>query len=165
MKKWINKILHRDKVRSVPSWWLFVMIILAVFGVMDTQYLLTKSQEKESVVCFFSEDPNSCNSVLDSKYSTLFGVHLSVYGLCYYIFVFIFILLFNASKERRYFNLLFLATGWGLLFSIWLTYLQVFVLHNLCFYCIISGLISTMLFITNGIYIKFYKNINKNFSL
>ena len=38
-------------------------------------------------------------------------------------------------------------TGCGLLFSLWLTYLELFVIHAICMYCVISAALATALFV------------------
>ena len=35
----------------------------------------------------------------------------------------------------------------GLLFSVWLTYLELFVIHAICQWCVISAILATILFI------------------
>jgi hypothetical protein len=38
-------------------------------------------------------------------------------------------------------------TGFGLLFSLWLTYLELFVIHAICQWCVISAILATILFV------------------
>jgi uncharacterized membrane protein len=38
-------------------------------------------------------------------------------------------------------------TGFGVVFSLWLTYLELFVIHAICQWCVISALLATALFI------------------
>jgi len=42
---------------------------------------------------------------------------------------------------------LLLLTGWGALFSAWLTYLEGFAIHAWCQWCLISAAIATLLFV------------------
>ena len=37
-------------------------------------------------------------------------------------------------------------TGWGVLFSGWLTYLELFVIDAICIWCVISAIIVTVMF-------------------
>jgi uncharacterized membrane protein len=38
-------------------------------------------------------------------------------------------------------------TGWGVLFSGWLTYLELFVIHAICRWCVVSAVIALVLFV------------------
>ena len=38
-------------------------------------------------------------------------------------------------------------TGFGLVFSLWLTYLELFVIHAICQWCVISAILATTLFV------------------
>ena len=51
------------------------------------------------------------------------------------------------ADTRRLSEILVLLTGFGLLFSIWLTYLELFVIHAICQWCVISAILATILFI------------------
>jgi uncharacterized membrane protein len=42
---------------------------------------------------------------------------------------------------------IFLLAGWGLLFTAWLNYLEGFVLHAWCMWCIISACLVVLLFL------------------
>jgi uncharacterized membrane protein len=42
---------------------------------------------------------------------------------------------------------LVLLTAWGALFSLWLTWLELFVIHAICQWCVISALIAVALLI------------------
>ena len=52
-----------------------------------------------------------------------------------------------ALAERRGVSQLLVGmTGFGLLFSLWLTYLELFVIHAICQWCVISAILATALF-------------------
>ena len=38
-------------------------------------------------------------------------------------------------------------TGWGVLFSGWLTYLELFVINAICMWCVISAIIVAIMFV------------------
>ena len=42
--------------------------------------------------------------------------------------------------------MLLVLTGWGVLFSAWLTYLELFVIHAICRWCVVSAAIAVVLF-------------------
>jgi uncharacterized membrane protein len=41
---------------------------------------------------------------------------------------------------------LLILTGWGVVFSAWLTYLELFVIHAICRWCVVSAVIAVALF-------------------
>jgi uncharacterized membrane protein/gamma-glutamyl-gamma-aminobutyrate hydrolase PuuD len=101
----------------------------------------------------------------------LFGVPLALLGLIHYVvlgFVFVVALLFTRYKnviarrirpsagttkqsqtlmESNLNYWLLIQTSGGLLFSLYLVYLQLFVIHAICPYCMLSALVSTLLFV------------------
>ena len=53
------------------------------------------------------------------------------------------------ADTRRLSEILVLLTGFGLLFSLWLTWLELFVIHAICQWCVISAILATILFIVS----------------
>lgn len=147
------------KKESIPLWWLIAIILFVFVGLIDTSYLSLKQLSGSAVVCNIYE-VNSCNNVLTSEYSKLFGLPLSMWGFGYYMTLFVLILVYSASQSKKYFKILFGLSVFGFLFSVRLVYLQFFVIENLCYYCMLSALFSTMIFVTNAIYFGF--NLRKD---
>ena len=48
--------------------------------------------------------------------------------------------------SRAIAGLLALLGAWGVIFSTWLTYLELFVIHAICQWCIVSAVIVTVIF-------------------
>jgi Predicted membrane protein len=53
------------------------------------------------------------------------------------------------ADSRRPSQLLVAMTGFGVLFSLWLTYLELFVIHAICQWCVISAILTTVLFVVS----------------
>ena len=52
-----------------------------------------------------------------------------------------------ALSENRGVSLLLVAmTGFGVIFSVWLTYLELFVIHAICIWCVTSALLWVVIF-------------------
>jgi hypothetical protein len=51
------------------------------------------------------------------------------------------------ADSRRLSQGLVVMTGVGVLFSLWLSYLELFVIHAICQWCVISAVLVTVLFI------------------
>lgn len=92
----------------------------------------------------------SCETVQTSKWATLLGFPVAAWGVAYYVAILAISLagLMPALAERRSVSHLLIAmTGVGLLFSLWLTYLELFVIGAICQWCVISALLATALFV------------------
>lgn len=111
-------------------------LFLAILGVGIAGYLTYSSVIGGQVVCGLS----SCGVVNSSEYSKFLGIPVSILGLAFYLSLIV--LLFLKQKK-----LFFLATLVGVIFSAYLTYLEAFVIHAWCQWCILSAWISASLFI------------------
>lgn len=149
------------KKETIPLWWMLPVMIFLFLGIIDSSYLAVNQISGHEVVCNIYE-VNTCENVLNSEYATLFGMHLSVWGFGYYITMFVLFLLYCASLDRNFFNKFFGISMFGFLFSVYLVYLQFFIIQNLCFYCLMSALFSTLIFITNSIHFIFDVKKNKS---
>jgi uncharacterized membrane protein len=92
----------------------------------------------------------SCETVQTSKWATFLGVPVGAWGVAYYLAVLVVAIagLQPALSERISVSQLLIAmTGVGLLFSAWLTYLELFVIHAICQWCVISAILATILFV------------------
>jgi uncharacterized membrane protein len=111
-------------------------VLLAFLGILISGYLLYARILGSAIVCGLS----SCGIVNGSSYALFLGLPVSLLGLGFYLAL-IFLLL------TKKFKLFFLATLAGVLFSAYLTYLEAFVIHAWCQWCILSAWISVSLFI------------------
>lgn len=122
-----------------------VIILIALFGLIDSGYLTYKHYSKEILPCPVVESVNTCQVVATSVYANILGLPISLLGLLFYLVVIAIGLI--SLREKWQFTLNFIpplsALAW--LFSIRLTYLQFFVIHSVCYYCIFSAVLSTVL--------------------
>jgi protein-disulfide isomerase/rhodanese-related sulfurtransferase len=122
-----------------------ISLILALLGTFDSLYLLwIYTSPSRPMVCLGT----GCDAVRLSAYSHLGGVPMPVFGVAGYVLVVLLIIaesLVSAplAIEVRY--ALAGATGFGFLFSLYLEYLQGFVIHAFCAWCVTSGLVMTAL--------------------
>lgn len=94
----------------------------------------------------------SCETVQTSKWATFLGLPVAGWGVGFYLAVFgaAVVGTMPAFAESRAISvvLLFL-TGWGFVFSAWLTALELFVIHAICVYCVTSAALVTVLLIVS----------------
>lgn len=128
---------------------LLITIALSLFGLADATFLSYKELSGQTPPCI-NHWLFDCGKVLESSWAYIGPIPLSVLGMGYYLTVFsLAIAMFLFPTKRKILSLpLLLLTGSGLLFSGFLTYLQVAVIHALCFFCLISATISILLFIS-----------------
>ncbi|MBA3671527.1 MAG: vitamin K epoxide reductase family protein [Gemmatimonadaceae bacterium] len=92
----------------------------------------------------------SCETVQLSRWATFLGVPVGGWGVAYYLGV---LALLIAGLTPRLVDsaglskLLVAVTATGVLFSAWLTYLELFVIHAICMWCVISACLATVLFV------------------
>ena len=111
----------------------FVLGALAVAGLLISAYLTWAHFLGVPPVCISGS--GGCETVQTSRYATIFGVPVSVLGLIAYAG-----LLVSASLRDEvgvYVGLLIALVG--TLFSAYLTYLEVFVIHAICQWCLASA--------------------------
>ena len=122
-----------------------ISLILAFLGLFDSLYLLwTYTSPSRPMLCFGT----GCDAVRASAYSHLGGVPMPALGVAGYLLVVLLIVaesLFPATVAVEIRYALAGATGFGFIYSLYLEYLQGFVIHAFCAWCITSGVVMTAL--------------------
>jgi len=122
---------------------------LALFGVLIALYL---TLYKLGMIGVLACGTGGCERVNTSQWAQLLGMPVSVWGLGFYVAAFV---VAFAGTTPRYADavgvskLLTLMCGIGVLFSAWLTYLELFVIQAICRYCIVSAVLVTVMFIVS----------------
>jgi len=115
--------------------------IVSLAGLADAMYLTVQALTGETLSCGGSPD---CFRVLGSPYAKVGGVPLALLGAVAYFSVFTFAT-FAAFGYARARTLLVPLIGAMFLVTMWLLYLQAFVLHAYCRYCLFSAAITFLL--------------------
>ena len=129
-------------------------MIISILGLIDAIYLALIKFLNKPEMCL--EGIGDCWSVNLSPYSSIYGIPVSVLGACAYI-VLIGIFVFENKRPDMKDLLLkgtFGITTIGFLFSCYLTYLELFVIHAICPFCVVSAILMTALFIISIIRLK-----------
>ncbi len=134
-------------VMPLPAWRDWAIPVLALIGCGVAAYLAYVETAQVSAVCGPVGD---CNTVQQSAYARLFGVlPIGVLGLLGYIAILTawFIRRFGRGRLVDLTALVLLGiTTFGTLFSIYLTFLEPFVIGATCAWCLSSAIIMTLLF-------------------
>ena len=91
-----------------------------------------------------------CATVQTSRWADFLGLPVAAWGVAFYALVFVLAFLGTVERwadSRRLAAIMLILTGWGVVFSGWLTYLELFVIHAICRWCIASAVIALLLFV------------------
>jgi len=132
--------VRKPRARGVA--WDAAFAVVALVGLLDASYLTVEHMTGQSVRCMIV---TGCDEVLQSKYATVAaGIPVAAFGALAYFAVFSLATLaaFGYDGARRLVAplvaLMFLAT-------LWFFYLQAFVIHAFCAYCLLSAAVTTTL--------------------
>ena len=117
--------------------------LLAVPGLADAIYLTVEHVTGQSVRCTII---TGCSEVLSSSYAVVAGIPLALIGAAGYFSAFSLATL-AAFGYRIAASLLMPLTVAMFLVSLWLIYLQAFVIHAFCQFCLFSALITFLLLV------------------
>ncbi|HEY6188000.1 MAG TPA: vitamin K epoxide reductase family protein [Pyrinomonadaceae bacterium] len=118
-----------------------IAALLSLFGLADAVYLTIKHLTGETARCTVT---SGCNEVLGSAYSSVGGVPVAALGALAYFTVFSLVTLaFFGYRQAR--MLLALVVALMLLATLWLLFVQAFILHKYCEYCLFSAALTLIL--------------------
>lgn len=126
-----------------------IVAALALAGIFISLYL---TLYKMGVIGELSCSIGSCETVNTSKWSRFLGLPVAGWGLLFYFEVFVIALVGTFPRfehEPAISLLLVIETAIGVLFSAWLTYLELAVIHAICIWCITSAVIVTAMFLVS----------------
>ena len=107
-----------------------------------------KKKKKEKMVCYIGTD---CDKVIHSRYSSVLGVPLEVLGVAYYLFLSLMVIATHLGSFTLFgfmiFDIVLIFSITAFVFSLYLTYIQGFVIRDWCEFCLISAFMSTIIFL------------------
>jgi len=124
----------------------YLMLAFAVIGIIDAFYDSYAIYNGQLLWC--PPPIDGCNVVANSPYARIFGVPLGYLGVIFYSYMFALaaLLVFDPfSRGLRLGALLY--TALGLSGSICFMYIQFTFIHAFCIYCLISGVLTLLLFV------------------
>lgn len=139
------KILEESSPKqSIPNWLILAFLAVSFLGFLDATYLSAQHYLGAVPPCVITA---GCETVLTSDYSAIFGVPVALVGAAYYILIFFLAILSFDVKRGKIIRFLAFLTPIGFLASLYFVYLQLFIIKEICFYCVISAATSTILFL------------------
>lgn len=141
------------------SKYLFLLsVVLATAGFLDSGYLTWKHYSNTSVICRVFE---GCDRVLASAYATIGNTPVALFGVFYYGFLLYLLAVYLVYKNPMFLKSFAVFSLVGFLASLWFLYLQIFVIQAFCFYCLVSAVTATGLFILSLVFLFELKNLWK----
>jgi protein-disulfide isomerase/rhodanese-related sulfurtransferase len=121
----------------------FISVLVGLFASTYLTWAYTSSSHR--MVCM----GGGCDTVRASKYAHLWGLPLPIYGLAFYIWLAVMILVESRLPEysRRIWRLILIISAGGVLFSGWLTGLEAFVIHAWCEWCVTQAIAIAVTFL------------------
>jgi uncharacterized membrane protein len=120
-----------------------IAAFVSLIGLADSIYLTVEHLSGRSVRCTIT---SGCSEVLSSPYATIRGYPLAALGALAYFAVFSLATL-AAFGYKGMGKLLLLLVSAMFLMTLWLFYLQAFVIRHFCQFCLLSALVTTTLLV------------------
>jgi uncharacterized membrane protein len=122
----------------------WLTLILAVAGILVAAYLTYVHYEQDALVCGLGD----CSLVQGSSYAKLLGIPIAILGLAMYIAILgLGVLRFRLPQRAELCTgLLFTLSLAGLIYALYLTYVEVWVIEAICQWCVISAVITAAIF-------------------
>lgn len=136
---------HSAKIKILA----ITFMVLSAIGFLDATYLMMEHYRGSVPPCAIA----GCEIVLKSGQSVAVGIPVALLGVVYYLIILILSIAYLESGKIAVFRLASYLTIIGLVASAYFVYLQLFVIGQICQYCMISAGTSTGLFGV-GVYIR-----------
>jgi uncharacterized membrane protein len=123
------------------AWSYLIAALLSLIGLADAIYLTVQDLTGQHLRCTIV---SGCSEVLSSAYAHIGPVPLAVLGAVAYFTAFSLAIL-AAFGYRLAGSLLAALVVLMFLMTLWLLYLQAFVIHHFCQYCLLSAAVTAAL--------------------
>ena len=126
-----------------------IVAALALAGIFISTYL---TLYKLGMIGELSCSIGSCETVNTSRWSVFLGLPVAAWGLFFYIDVFVIALVGTMPRFENEPLISVVLAGEaviGVLFSAWLTYLELAVIHAICVWCVTSAIIVLLIMVVS----------------
>ena len=124
-----------------------IVATLALAGIFVSLYLLLY---KLGIIGELSCSVGSCETVNSSKWATFLGLPVAAWGVAWYVAMFVMAVVSTGARFQDspvVSTVLLGMASTGLIFSAYLTYLELFEINAICQWCVISAIIVTLIFL------------------
>ncbi|MDP3758799.1 MAG: vitamin K epoxide reductase family protein, partial [Candidatus Daviesbacteria bacterium] len=134
-----------------------LVFILSLLGLGVASFLFYEYQIAGTIVCPTGQ---GCDIVRLSPYSSFFGISIPLLGIVFYLTVAVLAVVRTQALFSKIHKLQLLIASAGVGFGIYLTYLELFVIKAICFWCVLSFTISLAILLS--VIIARKNNENRN---
>ncbi len=136
------------------------LLLLALVGFGDATYLAREHFSQSIPPCTTHVLPilTDCGKVLRSEYAQIAGIPLALLGMAHYLVMMCWLFWWGLRKSILAARLAVLQATVGFGFSVFLVYLQIWVIKAICLYCMGSAFVSTIIF---GLALYYFSNERK----
>jgi uncharacterized membrane protein len=130
------------------------MMALAAVGLGDALYLAWVHATASKIACPIG----SCDVVNASPYAAVWGFPVAGFGVAGYLALLVVAAMAWLAEDdagrRRWLRWAFAGSLAGVLYAVYLTYLELFVIHAICFWCVISAIVITLICLMSGLALR-----------
>lgn len=135
---------------------IWIIIALALGGLAVSAYLLTVHWGWWSAVCLGVGD---CELVNTSRYSEFLGVPVALFGMGTYAAILALALAASRDIQPEWTRRgIFALAAVGVAFSAYLTYIELFVLYEICPWCVLSAIIISIIAVLSAMELRDAEN-------
>ena len=123
-----------------------LIFMLSLLGLGVSSFLFYEYSIAGSIIC---PTGGGCDIVRASPYSLFLGISIPILGIVFYLAMAVLAVVRSQASSRKilfYLQLLIAVAGVG--FGIYLTLLEIFVIRAICFWCVLSFIISLMILLS-----------------
>jgi len=120
------------------------LIVLSIIGLLDSAYLAYIKLADATAAC---AEIGDCDAVNSSQYAEIGGIPIALLGAGAYVAM---IFLVIMEKKGDFWRdqgplLVFMFSLIGVLYSAYLTYIEIWVLYAVCPYCVLSAIVLVLM--------------------
>jgi len=118
-----------------------IAAVISLAGLADAAYLAVTHLTGDDLVC---GSPGGCSAVLGSVYASVAGIPTAAFGALAYFVAFssATLAVFGYARARTLLMLVVMAMFGA---TLWLLYVQAFILHAFCPFCLLSAALTFLL--------------------
>jgi uncharacterized membrane protein len=137
------------------DWSWIAAVVLAAIGLLDALYLSYVKLANQTASCRLIGD---CEAVNNSRFAEIGGVPIAVLGAAGFLLILVLLYLDRpgAGHPDAVRFAFFGVTLAGTLYSIYLTYLEIFVLQAICPFCVLSAVVMVGLFVLSIVRLRLW---------
>jgi uncharacterized membrane protein len=121
-----------------------IFLVVASIGFLDATYLTVEHYRGGVPPCTIL---SGCEVVLTSAYNQVINIPVALLGSIFYLAMLVASISYIDSRNIKLLRLGSHGTIAGMFATLYFVYLQFFVIHHVCIYCMTSAVTSTTLFV------------------